>query len=120
MAFSPRLSSAGMQSSKYYAYNYGTHAFTYPLPNCTSYVMGRIHEIAVTCYGGSWDLITDDDDPYWWQAGPHFGNAETWWYGAASAGPAHGWRRSKNPQLGAIAVWKHYKTEEHISIRRDG
>lgn len=117
MAFSPRLSSAGMTSLKYYSCNYGDHRFTYQLPVCTSYAMGRIHEIAIHDYGYSWSDITYQNDPTWWRTSPTFGHAYQWYSQAQTAGPAHGWTLSSTPQIGAIACWDN-RTDEggHVAV----
>lgn len=120
--YHPRLSDSGMRSSIYWTYRYGTHAFTAPMPNCTCYCMGRVHELYIE-RGGQWSDITGSSDPSWWNTGPAYGNAENWYPNATN--PKHGWIRSSTPQLGAIACWGDYAGNGgHVAIveeiRSDG
>lgn len=121
--YHPRLSDTGMRESTYWTYRYGTHTYSAPMPNCTCYCMGRVHELYVD-HGGSMSDITSGYDPSWWRAGPTYGNAYQWW-SQAGTNPAHGWTRSATPQLGAIACWNQYSGEGgHVAIveeiRADG
>lgn len=117
MGFSPRLSDVSMRYLVYYSCNYGSHNFTVPLPTCTSYAMGRVHEIAIHDYGYQWSDIAYANDPTWWRQSATFGHAYQWWSQAASAGPAHGWVRSSTPALGAIACWNDRNGEGgHVAV----
>lgn len=114
--YHPRLSDVGMRSSIYWAYTYGTHPFNVRMPNCCTYALGRIHENWVD-QGGTWSDITHANDPSFWNQGPTYHNAYTWWTEAAAAGPAHGWTRSSTPALGAVACWNDRNGEGgHVAI----
>lgn len=120
--YHPRLSDTGMHGNYVFECNYGTHQFSYPLPNCTSYCMARCHELYLE-RGGQWSDITGSSDPSWFNTGPTFGNAENWYPNATN--PKHGWTRSQTPQLGAIACWGDYNgLGGHVAvveeIRSDG
>ena len=101
MAFYPRLSGSDLGSLDYYNYSYPGHAFTIPLPNCTTYAYGRSMEIAAQ-NGGDWNTIQHYNNPYWWNGQSTFGNAETWFQAAINAGL---WQTGSSPALGAIACW---------------
>ena len=123
MDYHPRLTDAGMRSSVYWTYRYGTQTYSAPMPNCCPFCMGRVHELWVS-NGGSFSDIVNGYDPSWWRAGPTYGNAEQWW-SQAGTNPAHGWTRSATPQLGAIACWGDYNgLGGHVAIveeiRSDG
>lgn len=103
MAFTPRLTSAGMSSSTtYYRYIYGT---TYPnigLPNCTFYAYSRTMEFTINDYGGSWSNIYHTNNPYWFTGKSTYPDAEGWFSTAQSYGL---WETGSTPKLGAIACW---------------
>lgn len=103
MSFTPRLNDSGMNTSgTYYRYIYGTTYPNIPLPNCTFYAYSRTMEIAIVNYGGDWNLITHDTNPYWWRGSSTYGMAETWYNDAIGRGI---WQHGSTPQLGAIACW---------------
>lgn len=85
MSFTPRLNDSGMSTSgTYYRYIYSTTYPNIPLPNCTFYAYSRTMEIAIVNYGGDWNLITHDSNPYWWRGSSTYLNAETWYNDAIS------------------------------------
>lgn len=89
MAFTPRLSSAGLQSSKYY--NTAPNGYnnciringTFVCPNCVGYAYGRFME----CAG-----ITSCNLPT--------SNAGRWWYDVGANYP-----KGQTPQLGAVGCY---------------
>ena len=123
MAWIPRLTSAGMSSSRYYLYIYGTQPFSNPLPNCTAYAYGRRMENACEVNGGSWSNVQHYSNPYWWRdyyatgtIGPNmiYGNAYTWFSDCAAIGI---FSQGSVPQVGAIACFGQRTTEGgHVSI----
>lgn len=81
MAFSPRMTAAGIyQDEKWYS-NGNPYYPAYQLPNCTCYAYGRFWEIL----GRNPNLAT--------------GNGEDWWNNIRD------YPKGQTPQLGAIACW---------------
>lgn len=96
--YSPRLTDAGMQGSKYW-YSDGNpfYAAGYGLPNCTCYAYGRWWEI-------TGERPTDLS----------LGNANTWW----DIGIEHGISHGSTPQLGAIVCF-YYSDDDgggHVAV----
>lgn len=103
MAFTPRLTSAGMSSSAtYYRYIYGTTTPVIPLPNCTFYAYSRTMEIAIAYNGGDWSNVQHYSNPYWYTGQSTYRDAEHWFSEAQASGL---WSVGSTPKLGAIACW---------------
>lgn len=91
--FVPRLTSDGMQGSKYWYSNQNPfYPAGYGLPNCTCYAWGRFWEIS--------DVL------------PHLptSDAGQWWYDVSN------YEVGQTPQLGAVACWDNPAGAGHVAI----
>ena len=94
MAFTPRLSDAGMYGNYYWYSGNPFYLAGYGLPNCTCYAWGRFYE----CGGVYPNLST--------------GNAEDWYY------HGDGYARGSTPALGAVLCLADgpYSGEGHVAV----
>jgi surface antigen len=94
LVYTPRLSSDGMQGSKYYYSDNPFYQAGYGLPNCTCYAWGRQYEITDVAP----TLLS-------------LGDANQWWKHANEVGASTG----QTPKLGAVVCY-YYDNGGHVAI----
>lgn len=93
VTFIPRTEAPSERNACYYSNENPFYAAGYGMPNCTAYAWGRFYEIL-----GSIPKLSTAD------AGQWFGNT------------SDGYKRSQNPQEGAVICWSNPGEAGHVAI----